>query len=196
MSESNKQRVPRGKRLWAVVVAIGVVAATASLAVAQGAGKSPDGTPAAAPAQPAALLTTVCGPSVQSIVRTENAASSTNSTAFVVVPGAVTSVSVSAGTTRCIKVVFTGEAACSQTTTGTSNDFCYVRALDNGIEMNPQGASLQVFDSEHFPAEAHAYEWVRRVGPGPHTIVIQRRVALGSTTFSLDDWTFDVQLLG
>jgi len=142
-------------------------------------------------AAPRALVSAGCGAPGGSVIRTENTALQTNSTAFVTVPGATTTVTVPAGTTRCIKVVFTGEAGCAGS---SSADFCYIRALDNSVEMNP-ATSFRAFASEDSTAEAHAYEWVRRVGGGNHTIRIQGRVERSATTFFLDDWTFDVQVL-
>jgi hypothetical protein len=192
MTNSNRSGRPRRR---ALIIGLGIVAAvvaTASLAVAAGGGGAPDGSSSAAPA-PQVLASTSCGPRVQSIVRTENAPSTTSSTAFVTVPGAVVTVSVPAGATRCIKVLFTAETACRVT---TSADFCYVRALDNGVEMNPQGASFQAIDSEKATARGHAFEWVRRVAAGSHTISLQRRVNAAPTVFTIDDWTFDVQVEG
>ena len=137
-------------------------------------------------------VTVGCGALVVSVVRTENAPSVINSVAFVNIPGAVWGFAVPAGQSRCIKVTFTGEAACRGPT--TISDFCYIRALDNGIELSPQGATLQSFLSEDATENAHAYEWVRRIGPGNHTILIQRRVGNAATGFLLDDWTFDLEI--
>jgi hypothetical protein len=140
----------------------------------------------------AVSVTTVCGPLINSIVRTENAPSFTSSVAFVNLPGAVVGITVPAGVSRCIKVLFTGEAACRGPT--AVPDFCMIRALDNGVELNPQGAGAQVLLSEDPTENGHAYEWVRRIGPGNHTILIQRRVGNAATGFLLDDWTFDLQI--
>ena len=82
-------------------------------------------------------VTVGCGALVVSVVRTENAPSVINSVAFVNIPGAIWGFAVPAGQSRCIKVTFTGEAACRGPT--TVGDFCYIRALDNGIELSPQG---------------------------------------------------------
>ena len=133
-----------------------------------------------------------CGPAVNSVVRTENAPSVTNSVAFVDVPNAIQGFTVPAGVTRCVKVVFTGEAACRGPAAVT--DFCFIRALLDGVEMLPQGGGFQVFLSEDPTANAHAYEWVRRVGGGNHIVRIQRRVGNAGTFFDLDDWTFDLQI--
>jgi hypothetical protein len=116
----------------------------------------------------------------------------TNSVAFVLVPGAATGFTVPAGVTRCVKVLFTGKAACRGPTAVI--DFCYIRALLDGVEMLPQGAGLQTFLSEDATENAHAYLWVARVGPGNHVVQIQRRVGNAATSFLLDDWTFDVSL--
>jgi hypothetical protein len=62
------------------------------------------------------------------------------------------------------------------------------------VEIPPQGGGFQVFLSEDTTENAHAYEWVSRVGPGNHTIVIQRRVGNAATGFLLDDWTFDLEI--
>src|SRR5215208_2851165 len=89
------------------------------------------------PAQ--ALVGIQCGAPINSVVRLEPVASSTSSTVFVNLVNV--NINVPAGTTRCIKVVFTGEASCR----GPSAvpDQCLIRALDNAIEMNPQGAGVQ-----------------------------------------------------
>jgi len=137
-------------------------------------------------------IVTGCGPLISNIVRTENAASVTSSVAFVPLPGAVLGITVPAGQSRCIKVLFTGEAACRGP--GAVADFCLIRALDNGVELNPQGGGAQVLLSEDATENGHAYEWVRRVGAGNHTILIQRRVGNAATGFLLDDWTFDVEI--
>ena len=140
----------------------------------------------------AVIVTATCGPAINSIVRTENTPSVTSSVAFVNIPGAIAGVTVPAGATRCVKVVFTAEAACRGPTAVT--DFCFVRALDNGVEMFPQGAGAQSLISEDATENGHAYEWVKRLTAGNHTILIQRRVGNAATGFLIDDWTFDLQV--
>jgi hypothetical protein len=182
----------RARTLGAVFVA--TVAVTSSIAVAQGGG-APDGTPssAAEAPEPAAAVAVTCGARIQSLVRTENAASTTSSTTFVNVPGGSATVTVPSGASRCLKVLLTAETACSETSAG---DFCYVRVLDNGVEMSPQGAQFQAIDSEKSTARGHAFEWAKRLAAGNHSIVLQRRVGNSATVFTMDDWTFDVQLDG
>jgi len=55
-------------------------------------------------------------------------------------------------------------------------------------------ATVRRLLSEDPTENGHAYEWVRRIGPGNHTILIQRRVGNAATGFLLDDWTFDLQI--
>jgi hypothetical protein len=141
---------------------------------------------------PNVLNATSCGTAISSLVRTENAPSVTSSVAFVPVVGAVTGFTVPAGASRCVKVFFSAKAACRGPTAVT--DFCFIRATINGVEMLPQGAGIQTFVSEDPTENAHAYMWVRRVGPGNQVVRIERRVGNAATGFLLDDWTFDVQL--
>lgn len=167
------------------------IAAAQSSAWTPAQGNADGGTPSADAAR-RALVTTNCTTPIQTRFRTENSSLQTNSTSFNTVPGAVLSVTVPAGTTRCVKVAFTGEAGCA----GASGaDFCYVRATANGAVMNPNGGGEQVFSSEDSTAEAHAYQWISRLGPGTYNIAVQGRVASSATTFFLDDWTFEVETL-
>ena len=137
--------------------------------------------------QPASQETNVsvsCGAQTGNLVRTENASLTFSNTGFATLPGSGVSVNVPTGATRCVKVLFTAEA-------GATN-FCYVRAVDNGIPLNPDGGSFQALVSHDTTANAHSFLWVRRIGPGAHTISIQRRVNAGSC--GIDDWTVDVEV--
>jgi hypothetical protein len=167
-----------------------VFAAVLSVGVASAA--SPDGSSAAPQAQMAAPQTLVvsnCGAQIFSQVATQNAAVFTSSTSFVTIK--TFSFGVPAGAARCIKVLFTAEAACA----GSSiTDFCYVRAVINGVEMFPQGQGFQALQSEDGSAAGHAYEWFHRVGPGTYTVAVQLRVGNGVSSFFIDDWTADFQL--
>ena len=60
--------------------------------------------------------------------------------------------------------------------------------------MDPNGAGFQAMGSEDGTAESGAYEWIKRVGEGPHIVRIERRVLDSATRFWWDDWTFDVSL--
>jgi hypothetical protein len=140
------------------------------------------------------LVQSTCAGLVGTIIRTQNAAAVYNNTAFAQIPGAGIFVSVPAGASRCVIVRFTAGAACRGS--ASVSDFCYIRAVANGIQMFPQGFNLQTFVSEDFTPNAHGYEWTRRLGPGRHLISIQRRVASSATQFYLDDWTFEVEIRG
>jgi hypothetical protein len=166
------------------------LAAALSISVASAA--SPDGSGAAPQAQLAAPQTSVvsnCGAQIFSQVATQNAAAFTSSTSFVTIK--TFSFAVPAGAARCIKVLFTAEAACA----GSGiTDFCYVRAVINGVEMFPQGQGFQTLQSEDGSAAGHAYEWFRRVGAGTYTVSVQGRVGNSASSFFIDDWTVDFQL--
>jgi hypothetical protein len=179
----------RTKVLAGLGGAVAVCAATAALAVAQGAENPPDGGPPVPPGPN--VITTTCGPNQTSIVKTDAAPTTTSTTGFSLLPGAQTPIVVPAGQSRCVKALFTAESACQGP---PAADFCYVRATIDNVPMDPNGAGFQALDSEDGSASAHAYEWVKRVGPGPHTVRIERRVGNAATTFWTDDWTFDVSL--
>ena len=167
-----------------------MLAATAALAVAQAIDNPPDG----GPPQPA-------GPNVQyDRVRPEPdehrqdryfADRDELGQPRCSCPAPSTQVVVPDGQSRCIKVRFTAESACEGP---GAADFCYVRALIDGVPMDPNGGGFQALDSEDGTASAHAYEWVKRVGEGPHTVRIERRVGNAATMFWADDWTFDTSI--
>jgi hypothetical protein len=183
-------RTTRRKLIIGLGGAAATLAATAALAVAQVVPNPPDGSPPA-PLPPSNVITTTCGPNQTSIVKTETSPSITNSVNWVPLPGAATQVVVPDGQSRCIKVLLTAETVCEQT---NAADFCYVRALVDGVPMDPNGAGFQAIDSEDGTASAHGYEWIKRVGEGPHIVRIERRVGNAATAFWADDWTFDVSL--
>ena len=185
-----RSRTTRRKAIIGIAGAAATLATTAAIAVGQVLPNPPDGSPPGA--QPASNLTTnVCGPEQTSIVKTESSPSTTSSVPFVPLPGANTQVVVPDGQSRCIQVLLTAETACEET---NAPDFCYVRALVDGVPMDPNGAGFQAMDSEDGSASAHAYAWVKRVGEGPHIVRIERRVLNNATTSWWDDWTFRVSL--
>jgi hypothetical protein len=180
-------RSPKLRRRAIIGLAGAAFLASASLAVAQ-IDPRPDGSPN----EPQPMLKTYnCGPVTNSIVKTQNAPSSTSSVNFVQLPGAVTQVVVPDGQTRCVKVLFTVETACGLS---AQPDLCYVQALDNGAPLDPNGGGFQAIASEDGSAEAAAYEWIGRLGEGVHNIRIERRVGNAATTSTYDDWTFDVEV--
>ena len=93
----------------------------------------------------------------------------------------------------CVTVTFSAEAACKGTAPG---DRCYIRALHNGVEMLPKGRGEQLFTSESETASAHALVWVSRgLAEGNNVFTIEVKVGRAGTSFYLDDWTMQVQLL-
>ena len=124
-------------------------------------------------------------------MKTESSPSTSKSVNFVPLPGANTQIVVPDGQSRCVKVLLTTETACRKT---GAADCCYVRALADGVPMDPNGAGFQAMDSEDGTASAHAFEWVKRLGEGAHIIRIEQRVGNAATTFYKDDWTFDVSV--
>jgi hypothetical protein len=133
----------------------------------------------------------LCGAEIRSVVKTEDAATTTSSTTFVRLPGAAAQFSVPSGETRCVKVTFNAQAACRATSGSEVPEVCQVRVLDNDVEMLPQGART----IKTSPAQAaHAFEWVSRVGAGRHMIRLQRRATDEATEFRINGWTLDVQI--
>ena len=141
----------------------------------------------------AAPVVTSCGAPISSIVRTDNFASSTTSTAFGPVPGGANAVvNVPAGTTRCIRVTFSASANCLG---GDLNEVCFIRAIENGSELNPiTGGTLGFTPSDESAKSANSFQWAKRVGPGSHTIIIQRRVNAAATNFTTYFWSLTVEV--
>jgi hypothetical protein len=184
-----RPRTTRAKLFAGLGGAAAVLATTAALAAAQVIDNPPDGGPPVP--QGPNVITTACGPNQTSIVKTDASPTTTNAVNYTLLPGALTQFNVPAGQSRCVKVLLTAETACQGP---GAADYCYVRALIDGAPMDPDGANFQAMDSEDGTASAHAYEWVKRVGAGNHTVRIERRVGNAATTFYTDDWTFDVSL--
>jgi len=174
------------KRL--LILPLVLLAGTASVAGAQALNDDHDRGPLAGQ-----VIDHTCGAEQGNVVRTQSTQGSTNSTVPVAFPNSVMTINVPANTTRCIKVLFTAETSC----TGSAGlDYCRVQALIDGLPMDPDGAGFMTIDSEDVTADGHAFEWVKRVGEGPHTIQITRAVDNAATTFTHDDWTMDVTLKG
>jgi hypothetical protein len=172
---------------WIAGLAACVALAGASVAVAQDFTAS-DGGPPNAGGQ---YLQTGCGQEQFNLVRTQSAPGTTSSVPWVNLPGTPYAFAVPANASRCVKVLLTAETSC---TGYAGNDYCYVQALIDGVPMDPDGADFQAMDSEDATASAHAYEWVKRVGPGNHLLTIQQRVGNPNTVFRTDDWTQDIQI--
>lgn len=149
----------------------------------------------------AVLVGAVGGQTLQVFDRSETAASTTNSTAFVDLPGANVALAVPAGTTRLLTGRFTAESQCFNTS--TAGNWCTIRILvvnastGAAAEMNPASGADFAFDATSNPQdfwEGNAIQRSLRVGAGSYRIIVQRRVTSTTTTFRLDDWHFRVEV--
>lgn len=132
------------------------------------------------------------GKSVQKVtVVTESSPSTTNSTAFLDIPGASASISVPAGKTQLVQVRFSAESSCF----GSTGWWCSVRILANGVEMLPAAGTNYAFDSSSATDdyyEGNAMERTLLLGAGNYTILAQWAVLDAAVSFRLDDWTLTV----
>jgi hypothetical protein len=120
----------------------------------------------------------------------------TSSTSFVDLPGSSTAISVPGPGNARILARFSAESACFG-----GVGWCSVRILVDGVEMDPVVGTDFAFDSTNGGAdtatswESHSMDRSRIVGPGNHTVVVQRAVVEGSTTntFRLDDWSLTIE---
>ena len=177
------------KRLIALTAA-GLVLGGGAVAGAQVIVLDSDGGPKVD--NPPNLVSYDCGAVVDNQVKTQNQPVHTSSVPNVSIPGAQFQITVPPNEQRCLKLLFTAESSC---TGYPGDDFCYVRALVDNVPMDPDGQAFQALDSEDATASAHAYEWIKHVGPGVHNITILRRVGNANTDFRLDDYTSDLEVL-
>jgi hypothetical protein len=144
----------------------------------------------------ATVITTSCGSVISSFVRTSaNEEFNTSSPSFVSVPSAGIVVAVPGSVNRCLKVRFAASTSCG----GNENsNVCRLRAvLNNTTAMHPIAPMIFDASDNESSFEAQAFEWVRRVSPGTHTIRIQARVdsqPAPQTNFGFGDWTLEVEL--
>ena len=142
----------------------------------------------------AEITNTNCGAPIQSIVATGNEPFATNSNSFVRIRGAVLSVTVPSGQTRCVKVRFTGGVTCKG---GTGNEVCFIRALAGGEELRPESGGNQGLSGRLLRPTGLGFQWMRRLSEGQHVIQIQvRAFDLPETvTVGINDWMLDVEML-
>ena len=142
----------------------------------------------------AEITNTTCGAPIQSSVVTENELFETTSRSFVRIRGAVLTVAVPSGQTRCVKVRFTGGVTCKG---GTGNEACFIRARAGGEELHPEGGGNQGLSGRLLRPTGLEFQWVGRLGEGQHVIQIQvRTLDLPETvTLGINDWTMDVEVL-
>ncbi|HET7678848.1 MAG TPA: hypothetical protein VFK79_01785 [Xanthobacteraceae bacterium] len=142
----------------------------------------------------AEITDTSCGAAIRSNVITGNDLFQTTSRSFVRLRGAVHTVTVPSGETRCVKVRFTGGVTCRGT---SGNEACFIRALAEGEEMRPQPAGNQGLSGRLLRPTGLGFQWVRRLGDGQHVIQIQVRALNAPETIivGVTDWTMDVEVL-
>ena len=143
--------------------------------------------PLASPASAVVQVFTCNGGLVNNEVRADNVLRTTSSTSFVPIPGTTTSLQIP--NSSCVKVLFTAETTCVKS---AASDICDIRAVVNGVEMHPQAGGTQIMDSESGGRQAHAYEWIARLGENPYTLRIEWKVRNAATRFEIDDWTMDI----
>ena len=132
-----------------------------------------------------------CGVPISSIVRTEIGLFSTQSTTFANVTGAAVAITVPAGTTRCVKVRFSGIMRCSET---VNFDVCAILVvIPNLVTFDPAFLGIDYHDEDSNYA-ANSYEFVKRLDPGSYTIRVRAGVQNAATKFDITAWTMDVEI--
>jgi hypothetical protein len=131
-----------------------------------------------------------CGAVIKSFVKTDVAQFKTNSTIAKQVTGAFQTITIPSGTSRCVKVHFSADAACSQT---ANPDICWIRAatLYTG-SFDP--ATYVNFHNENSYRAANSFEFVKRLEAGTYTIGVEVWVYNSATTFTINNWTMDVEI--
>ena len=117
---------------------------------------------------------------------------STHSTAFLQVPGAVRTITVPQGPPALILARFTAESQCG----GEAPGSCSVRIVfgnDAGLFSGADFAFDQVGTAGDDLNEAHAMDRWKVLGPGTHLVRVQYRVSDIDVGFALDDWSFIVE---
>src|SRR5215467_2348729 len=119
-------------------------------------------------------------------VVTENELSFVGSTSFQSL--GTTTITVPADKVQLVVADFTGDSQCQGAFGG---NWCQVRILADGAEMNPSSGGDYAFDgvgaADDF-AESHLAKGSLVLGPGKHTIQVQAAVTLSGMSFYLDDW--------
>jgi hypothetical protein len=188
MPEEREGNCMRRRRTWQVAVLVAALAAAGGTALA---------------AVKATTTTGTGGVQIGDLeVVGQTAASSTDSTSFVAVPGASATLTLDDGDS--IRARFSGESLCAGETLGQK---CSMRVIVIGRgPMDPRSGLAFAFDSVDNPgshpdcctdptAGAHSMEWVSRpLLAGEYTVRAQYAVESDDDqTFTLDNWTFSVE---
>jgi hypothetical protein len=127
-----------------------------------------------------------CGKVMNSFVKTEMSPFTTYSNVFKEVTGAYQTITIPAGTSRCVKVRFSADAFCNN-----AAGHCLVYVSTDSANFDPAGYRvLQAWGGE----SAASFDWVKRLDAGTHTIHVKAAVYYGGALFSIDSWTMDVEI--
>ena len=174
-------------------LAIGIGAAAATLVATAGLAFARHPQPARRRSGPGAgpnVVTTVCGPNQTSIVKTDDSPTATSS-----VDRRLAGRRHANQRARRPDALREGAPDRRNRVPEPEPGRLLLRpATIDGAPMNPIGGGFEALDSEDGTASAHAYEWIKRVGEGLHTVRIERSVGNATTRFWTDDWTFDTSL--
>jgi hypothetical protein len=142
----------------------------------------------------AEIVTRNCGAPIRSTVVTGNQIFETTSKTFTRLRGAVATVTVPAGQTLCVKLRFTAGVTCKGS---SGNEACFIRALADNDEMNPQPSGNQGLSGRLVRPIGLGYQWLRLLGEGQHVIQIQVRAldVPETITVGVNDWMMDVEVL-
>src|SRR5262252_9385375 len=122
-------------------------------------------------------------------VVTESELSFVGSTSFQNVGSAT--ITVPADKVQLVVAEFIADSQCQGAFGG---NWCQVRILADGAEMNPISGGDYAFDgvgADDF-AESHLAQGSLLLGPGKHTIQVQAAVTLAGMSFFFDDWSLTV----
>ena len=128
-----------------------------------------------------------------------NPAQITNAATWADVPGMTTTITIPASTKAVIDARLSATSICVGTPVIT-NAGCFVRILIGGVEGQPNGVNLSVFDSSRYVEpnifdgfavgqQAHMIERIRGpLGAGTYTIKVQSFVAYQGEELALINW--------
>jgi hypothetical protein len=113
-------------------------------------------------------------------------------TSFQNMPGGVAVIKVPVDKVQLVEARITASSSCQGP---SGQNWCAVRILADGVEMNPVIPGGTAFDgvgdgNDYF--EGHAMQRSILLGPGSHVIQVQAAVSLSGMSFFLDDWSFTV----
>jgi hypothetical protein len=142
----------------------------------------------------AEIVTRNCGAPIRSTVVTGNETFETTSRTFIRLRGAVATVTVPAGQTLCVKVRFTAGVTCKGS---SGNEACFIRAVVDDNEMNPQPSGNQGLSGRLLRPVGLGYQWMRSLNEGQHVIQIRVRAldVPETITVGINDWMMDVEVL-